>query len=112
MELSAAINALNVVPANISVVIYTDSSYVKNGITEWLPNWKINNWKTADNKPVKNVDLWTQLDDISANRNISWNWVKGHSDCVNNNNADFIAKSAMEEGIACSNENGIVYRNF
>lgn len=114
MELMAALNALRSVPANIKIFIYTDSSYVKNGMTEWLSNWKVNNWKTTDNKPVKNVDLWIQLDEVSANRSISWNWVKGHSDCVNNNNADFVAKSAMDKGIMHSNSNasGVVYRNF
>ena len=98
MELTAAIKALSVIPKDVSVIVYTDSSYVKNGITEWLQNWKLNSWKTADNKPVKNIDLWKQLDKASSDRNIRWTWVKGHSDCLNNNNADYIAKSAIEEG--------------
>ncbi len=97
MELTATIQAISVLPNYIRIVIYTDSSYVKNGVTMWLPNWKVNNWRTSDNKPVKNVDLWTKLDEVSQGKNISWNWVKGHSDCVNNNNADFIAKSAISE---------------
>ncbi len=97
MELTAAIQAINTLPDYVRIVIYTDSSYVKNGITVWLKSWKLNNWKTADNKPVKNIDLWKKLDDVAQNKNISWNWVKGHSDCENNNNADFIAKSAISE---------------
>lgn len=99
MELIATIRAIELIPANVRIVIYTDSTYVKNGVTTWLQSWKINNWKTKDNKPVKNIDLWLELENVIQHKNISWNWVKGHSECVNNNNADFIAKSAINNDI-------------
>ena len=95
MELMAAIKGIEAIPQNISIVLYTDSAYLKNGITSWIHNWKKNNWRSSSGKPVKNKDLWEQLSRVIQGRNIEWNWVKGHSDCTNNNNADFVARSAI-----------------
>ena len=76
--------------------IYTDSSYVKNGITEWMFNWKKNDWKTASKKPVKNKDLWIKLDKLCQKNKVSWKWVKGHSTNKYNNLADQLATSAIK----------------
>lgn len=95
MELTAAIESVNAVPKNIHATIYTDSTYVKNGITSWINLWKKNNWRSSTGKPVKNQDLWEKLDAVQENKQIEWVWVKGHANCENNNNADFIARSAI-----------------
>lgn len=95
MELKAAIESINAMPKDISLIIYTDSAYVKNGITTWVKGWKANNWISAAGKPVKNQDLWEDLSAAIEGRNIEWNWVKGHAECTNNNNADFVARSAI-----------------
>lgn len=84
MELTAAINALSIVKntkefSGLPVKINIDSQYVKNGITVWIKNWKLKGWKTADKKPVKNQDLWIQLDELNSALNVHWNWVKGHA---------------------------------
>ena len=84
MELTAAINALSIVKntkefSGFPVQINIDSQYVKNGITVWIKNWKLKGWKTADKKPVKNQDLWIQLDELNSALNVHWNWVKGHA---------------------------------
>lgn len=84
MELTAAINALSIVKntpdfKNHKITVNIDSQYVKNGITVWIKGWKLKGWKTADKKPVKNQDLWIQLDDLNSALNVSWNWVKGHA---------------------------------
>ena len=84
MELTAAINALSIVKntkefSGIPITLNIDSQYVKNGITVWIKNWKQKGWKTADKKPVKNQDLWIQLDELNSALNVSWNWVKGHA---------------------------------
>ena len=79
MELLAPIEALKKIPKGIEVQIFTDSKYVKSGITEWIHNWKKNGWKTADKKPVKNKELWEELDLLANQFEISWNWVKAHS---------------------------------
>lgn len=94
MELMAAIEALNVLKKSCEVKLYTDSSYVKNGITQWLPNWKARNWKTAAKKPVKNADLWQLLDQATQRHRISWHWVKGHSGDHYNDIADELATTA------------------
>lgn len=99
MELMAAIEALKILPTNIKIILYTDSTYLKNGMRIWLDKWKLNNWKTADNSQIKNIDLWQILDKINASHNITWEWVKGHSQCLNNNNADYIARSAINQVI-------------
>ena len=94
MELLAPINALKNIPKGSQVQIFTDSKYVKSGITEWIHNWKKNGWKTADKKNVKNKDLWTELDELSSNFKIEWNWVKAHSTDELNNKVDLLARSA------------------
>ena len=79
MELLAAIMSLKKIKTNSEVVIFTDSTYVKNGITEWMKNWKKNGWKTASKKPVKNKELWIKVDELNQFHDVSWSWVKGHS---------------------------------
>ncbi|MDO4975081.1 MAG: ribonuclease HI [Alphaproteobacteria bacterium] len=95
MELKAAIEAAKNIPEHISAEIYTDSTYVKNGITSWISSWKNNHWRTSSGKAVKNQDLWEELSKVIENKDITWSWVKGHANCTNNNNADFIARSAI-----------------
>jgi ribonuclease HI len=95
MELIAAIKAIEAIPNTVHISIYTDSSYVKNGITSWIKKWQINGWKSSSGSPIKNQDLWMRLSQLIAGRKIEWDWVKGHADCMNNNNADFIARSAI-----------------
>ena len=92
MELLAPIKALKKIPKGSSVQIFTDSKYVKSGITEWIHNWKINGWKTANKQPVKNKELWIDLDELSKNFQIEWNWVKGHSIDQLNNEVDAMAR--------------------
>ena len=94
MELLAPINALKNIPKGSKVQIFTDSKYVKSGITEWIHNWKRNGWKTADKKDVKNKDLWTELDELSSAFKIQWNWVKAHSTDELNNKVDLLARSS------------------
>ena len=94
MELLAPIMALKKIPKGSKVQIYTDSKYVKNGITEWIYNWKKNGWKTKDKKDVKNKNLWTQLDDLSMAFEIEWSWVKAHSTDRLNNEVDLLARTA------------------
>ena len=94
MELLAPIKALKKIPKGSKVQIFTDSKYVKSGITEWIHNWKKNGWITADKKKVKNKDLWTELDQMTNEFQIKWSWVKGHSSDVLNNEVDLIAREA------------------
>ena len=94
MELLAPIEALKKIPKGSKVQIFTDSKYVKSGITEWIYNWKKNGWKTANKQEVKNKDLWTELDILANEFEISWNWVKAHSTNELNNEVDLIAKEA------------------
>ena len=94
MELLAPIKALKKIPKGSNVQIFTDSKYVKSGITEWVHNWKKNGWKTANKQPVKNKELWNELDNLTNEFNIKWNWVKGHSTDVLNNEVDLIAREA------------------
>jgi ribonuclease HI len=91
MELMAPIMALKKIKANSEIVIFTDSTYVKNGITEWIQKWKINDWKNANNKSVKNKDLWLKLDNLCKDNKIKWTWVKGHSSNEYNNLAEELA---------------------
>lgn len=97
MELTAAIEALNTLKKPCRVILHTDSTYVKNGITSWLANWKKNNWKTAARKPVKNADLWKALEAACAKHDIDWRWVKGHAGVEGNEIADTLANEAMDE---------------
>ena len=94
MELLAPIEALKKIPKGSKVQIFTDSKYVKSGITEWIHNWKKNGWKTADKQPVKNKELWEELDLLNNEFVISWNWVKAHSTDELNNEVDLIAREA------------------
>ena len=96
MEILAAIMALKKIKSNSQITIYTDSTYVKNGITEWMFNWKKNDWKTASKKPVKNKDLWIKLDKLCEKNKVSWKWVKGHAANKYNNLADQLATSALK----------------
>ena len=96
MELMAPIMALKKISTNSKVVIYTDSKYVKNGITEWIKNWEKNGWKSANKKPVKNKDLWIKLDNLCKDNKIIWKWVKGHSNNKYNNLADELATQAIK----------------
>lgn len=95
MELMAAIAALEALKGPTHVRLHTDSQYVKNGITVWIHGWKRNNWKTADKKPVKNVDLWQRLDAALKDHKIDWIWVKGHSGHDDNERVDALARSAV-----------------
>ena len=94
MELLAPIEALKKIPKGSEVQIFTDSKYVKSGITEWIHNWKKNGWKTANKEPVKNKELWTELDLLNNEFEISWNGVKAHSTDKLNNEVDLIAREA------------------
>ena len=96
MELLGAISGLEALKRRSSVELWTDSAYVKNGITAWIHGWKKNGWKTADKKPVKNEDLWKRLDAANASHNVTWKWVKGHADDVMNNRADELARNAIQ----------------
>ena len=102
MELMAAIMALESLNRTCDVVLTTDSQYVRNGITQWLRNWKRRNWKTADRKPVKNVDLWQRLDAAAAHHRVRWEWVRGHSGHPENELADQLANQAIDELMAKS----------
>jgi len=94
MELLGPIEALKKIPKGSKIEIFTDSKYVKSGITEWIHNWKKNGWKTADKQPVKNKELWEELDLLANQFEISWNWVKAHSTDELNNEVDLIAREA------------------
>jgi|TARA_A100001037_G_scaffold303290_1_gene336911 ribonuclease HI len=95
MELSAAIAALQALKRPTRARIHTDSIYVKNGITQWINNWKRNGWQTAAKKPVKNVDLWKDLYEAMKDHDIEWHWVKGHAGHPDNERADALASSAV-----------------
>jgi len=95
MELIAAIEGLRALTRPMRVHIHTDSTYVKDGITKWIVNWKRNGWKTTAKKPVKNVDLWQALDDALVGHKVEWFWVKGHSGHVENERADALARAGI-----------------
>jgi len=96
MELMAAIQALESLTESCTVILYTDSKYVLQGITEWMDNWKKRGWKTAAKKPVKNEDLWRRLDAAIQIHSIDWQWVKGHSGNVGNEKADSLANKGID----------------
>jgi ribonuclease HI len=96
MELTAVIRALDALGGPCQVEVYTDSQYVQKGISEWLAAWKRRGWRTADKKPVKNVDLWKELDRVAAAHRISWHWVKGHAGHPENERADALANRGVE----------------
>jgi ribonuclease HI len=95
MELMAAIRALAAITKPASVVIHTDSKYVMDGITQWMPRWKKNGWKTSDKKPVKNEDLWRALEAECARHQVTWRWVRGHAGHPENERADALARGAI-----------------
>lgn len=95
MELTAAIKALEALTRPCQIDLYTDSQYVQKGISSWIVNWRKNQWKTAQKKPVKNADLWQQLDILIQKHQISWHWVKGHSGHPENERADALANQAI-----------------
>jgi ribonuclease HI len=97
MELQAAIEALTALNRPCTVEMHVDSNYVKDGITKWIHGWKKNGWKTADKKPVKNVELWQALDAAIARHRISWHWVKGHDGHPENERADELARMGVAE---------------
>jgi ribonuclease HI len=97
MELTAVIEALAALKRHSPVVIHTDSEYVRQGITNWIHNWKKRGWKTADHKPVKNLDLWQRLDALAADHAVQWRWVKGHAGDPGNERADELANRGASE---------------
>lgn len=99
MELLAAIRALSALKRPCKVIVHTDSQYLKDGITQWIKNWKANNWRTSSKAPVKNSDLWQWLDKLCAVNEVEWQWVKGHSGHPENEIADGLARKAIENGL-------------
>lgn len=97
MELLAAISALEAMKRPVTADIYTDSQYVRGGITGWIHNWKRNGWRTADKKPVKNADLWQRLDTALKNHDVRWHWVRGHAGHAENERADQLAREGLKE---------------
>ena len=97
MELTAAIMALKEIKEPCKINLYTDSKYVLQGIEEWIHNWKKRGWRGANKKPVKNIDLWKELDELRDKHNIKWNWVKGHSGDPGNETADMLANRGIDE---------------
>ena len=96
MELMAAISALEALERASPITVVTDSAYVKNGVPSWIHGWKRNGWKTADRKPVKNVDLWQRLDEAQKGHDVTWEWIKGHAGHPENERADELARAGME----------------
>ena len=97
MELTAAIMALKEIKEPCEIILYTDSKYVLQGIEEWIHNWKKRGWRGVNKKPVKNIDLWKELDELRDKHNIKWNWVKGHSGDPGNETADMLANRGIDE---------------
>ena len=95
MEIRAAIEGLNALKRSCAVDLFTDSQYVRQGITQWMHNWKRRGWRTADKKPVKNEDLWRELDEAASRHDVAWHWVKGHADDPTNIRVDELAVAAM-----------------
>ena len=96
MELTAVIEALTTLTRDSDAVVFTDSSYVQKGISEWIHGWKKNGWKTASRQPVKNADLWVKLDELRRQHRVDWRWVKGHAGHVENERADKLANRGVE----------------
>lgn len=97
MELTAVVRALEALEHSSTVEVYTDSQYVQKGISEWLPDWKRRGWRTADKKPVKNVDLWQELERVAGKHRVTWHWVKGHAGHPENERADELANRGVDE---------------
>ena len=106
MELRAAIAALEALRRPMTVRLHTDSAYLRNGVTLWLPTWKAKGWRTADKKPVKNQDLWRELEAALGRHRVEWHWVKGHSGHPENDRADQLAREAIRAGRAVSGDAG------
>ena len=100
MELTAAIRALEALTRPTDVDLYTDSTYLKDGITRWLPNWKARGWRTAAKAPVKNRDLWEALDRLARHHDVTWHWVRGHAGNAENERADTLARAALKDAAA------------
>ena len=100
MELTAAIRALEALTRPTDVDLYTDSTYLKDGITRWLPNWKARGWRTAAKAPVKNRDLWEALDRLGQHHDVTWHWVRGHAGNAENERADTLARAALKAAAA------------
>ena len=99
MELTAVIRALESLDARTRVRLYTDSQYVQKGMTEWIHDWKRRGWRTADKKPVKNVDLWMRLDELARGHDVEWHWVRGHAGHPENERADALANKGIDRGV-------------
>lgn len=99
MELTAPIRALESLTRPVAVRLYTDSTYVRNGILSWVPKWKINGWRTSAKEPVKNADLWRELDEAAARHEVEWHWVKGHAGHPENERADRLAVKGLAEAV-------------
>lgn len=97
MELTAVIEALSSLKRKVPVALYTDSEYVKNGITSWIHGWKKRGWRTASNQPVKNIDLWQRLDSLVAAHDVQWHWVRGHTGDPGNERADALANRGVDQ---------------
>ena len=97
MELTASIKALQFITTKETINLFTDSKYLIDGISVWIKSWKLNNWKTKDNKDVKNLDLWKQLDELENFHTIEWSWVKGHSGDKYNDEVDLLARNEAEK---------------
>jgi ribonuclease HI len=97
MELTAAIKALEAFKDEVTISLTTDSTYVKDGISKWLDNWKLKNWRTASKAPVKNKDLWVRLDELNEKHKVSWHWVKAHAGHRENEIADMLANRGIDE---------------
>ncbi|MEM7667854.1 MAG: ribonuclease HI [Pseudomonadota bacterium] len=106
MEMMAAIMALEVLEHPSTITVVTDSTYLKQGITQWIHGWKRNGWKTSDRKPVKNADLWQRLDTAQAAHNVSWDWVKGHAGHEQNERADELATAEIKSLKSAAKETG------
>ena len=102
MELTAAIKALEFLQKESEIILFTDSTYLRNGITSWIVNWKKNNWKNSQRKDVKNKILWEKLDVLNSRKNITWKWVKAHDINEHNNKVDLLAREAAENLIKSS----------
>lgn len=103
MELMAVIEALKILKRNCDVVVHTDSQYVQKGMSEWLVNWKRRGWRTADKKPVKNADLWQELDALAQEHTLTWRWVRGHAGDPGNERADELANQGVEHARRAGN---------
>lgn len=99
MELTAVIEALASLRRRCTIDLYTDSEYVRNGITSWIHGWKARGWRTADKKPVKNVELWQKLEALAAGHEVRWHWVRGHAGHPGNERADMLANRGVDEAL-------------